>query len=51
MGISPDLGYDRTTDLVTELGSSPGRDVTMVPSGSKGHLDQQGPYISMALRH
>lgn len=46
-----DLGCGRTMDPDVVLVSSLGPDVTMVPGGIIGHLDQHDPHSSMALRH
>lgn len=49
ININTNPGCGRTTDPDMVRGSSPGLDVTMIPSDSTGHQDQHGPLNSAAL--
>lgn len=45
--IKSDPGCGRKTDPDMGLGSSPFPDVTMVPGGTSGHLDQYDPHTAV----
>lgn len=49
ININTNPGCGRTTDPDRVRGSSPGLDVTMIPSDSTGHQDQHGPLNRAAL--